>query len=128
MKILLDTHTLLWTLNDDRALPPQFALAISSVENDLYFSAGSLWEMSIKAAKGKLTVPGGDVESFWSLAQAQGVQLLPVLPRHLIMLSALPQLHRDPFDRLLICQAKAEGMVLASVDRMVGQYDVVLLR
>ncbi|MEZ0491676.1 type II toxin-antitoxin system VapC family toxin [Kineococcus sp. TBRC 1896] len=121
--LLLDTHVLLWWLSDDERLPERMRAAVADGENGVFVSAASAWEMSIKAALGKLTVPDGLREEL----QQQGFSELPVTVDDGLVAGALPRHHDDPFDRMLIAQAARRGLRLLSVDRRFGYYDVRLL-
>jgi PIN domain nuclease of toxin-antitoxin system len=123
MRILLDTHILLWWLADDQRLPGPIRAAVADGRNSVYVSAISVAEIAITGSLGKLQSPG-------DLAAAivgSGLSHLPFTAEHADHLSALPWHHRDPFDRMLIAQAVVESMTFASVDPVCGSYDVQLL-
>ena len=122
--ILLDTNILIWALNDDRSLTRRMRAVISSSATTVHVSVVSAWEIAIKYQSGKLLfdVPVGDVLS--RILDGTVWPVLPVLPAHIPELLALPMHHRDPFDRLLIAQARAEGMVLATADAQMSKYRV----
>ncbi|MEM9247677.1 MAG: type II toxin-antitoxin system VapC family toxin [Pseudomonadota bacterium] len=121
MRLLLDTHVLLWAvLNDPRLSAPQ-AAAITSAE--VYVSAASVWEIGIKRALGKLDVP----RELFDVAVDAGCRPLPISWTHAETAAALPLHHADPFDRMLIAQAQCEGLHLASSDRKLAAYDVALV-
>lgn len=123
MRLLLDTHVYLWVRLDDARLPAPFREAIAEPANVKYVSAVSAAEIAVKRAVGKLEVEGvidGDVG-------ALGFDELSFTHRHAQALDALPLLHRDPFDRMLIAQAIAENLVFLTVDRACQSYDVRLL-
>lgn len=122
MRLLLDTHIVLWAMLDDPRLPPRLRDAIGGAEA-VHISAASVWEVSIKAGLGKLDVP----HDLFDRVLAAGAQPLPVTWVHASAVAALPQHHADPFDRLLIAQAGAERLTLVSVDRQFRAYDVALL-
>ncbi|WP_337061510.1 type II toxin-antitoxin system VapC family toxin [Kineococcus sp. G2] len=121
--LLLDTHVLLWWLSDDERLPERMRAAVADGENEVLVSAASAWEMSIKAALGKLTAPDGLREEL----RQQGFTELPVTVDDGLTAGALPRHHDDPFDRVLIAQAARRGLQLLSVDRRFSDYDVRLL-
>ena len=121
MRVLLDTHVLLWALLNDPRLSAAQARAIS--EGDVYLSAASVWEIGIKRAIGKLDVP----EDLFRVAMDAGCRPLPITWTHAEAAAALPLHHADPFDRMLIAQARCEGLHLASSDTKLGAYDVDLL-
>ncbi|WP_432570849.1 type II toxin-antitoxin system VapC family toxin [Kineococcus sp. SYSU DK005] len=121
--LLLDTHVLLWWLSDDERLPERMRAAVADGENEVFVSAASAWEMSIKAALGKLTAPDGLREEM----ERQGFTELPVTVDDGLTAGALPRHHDDPFDRMLIAQATRRGLQLLTVDRRFSDYDVRLL-
>lgn len=121
MRLLLDTHVLLWALVNDPRLTKEQANAIS--QGELYLSAASVWEIGIKRAIGKLAVP----EEVFAIAVDSGCRPLPITWRHAEAAAALPQHHSDPFDRMLIAQAQCEGLALASSDRRMADYEVDLI-
>lgn len=121
--LLLDTHVLLWWLSDDERLPERMRAAVADGENEVFVSAASAWEMSIKAALGKLTVPDGLREEL----ERQGFTELPVTVADGLAAGALPRHHDDPFDRMIIAQAARRGLQLLSIDRRFSDYDVRLL-
>lgn len=122
MRLLLDTHIVLWAMADDARLPGALREAIAGAEA-LFISAATVWEVAIKSGLGKLDVP----PDLFDRALAAGAQPLPITWTHARAVAALPPHHADPFDRLLIAQAGLEGLVLASVDRQFRAYDVALL-
>lgn len=123
MKLLLDTHVVLWSVLADPALPERFRSALVAEDSDIFISAVSVWEISIKRAIGKLPVPA----DIFDRALEAGCIPLPVTWAHARAVEALPFLHHDPFDRLLIAQARVEDLVLVTVDQMFHRYDVPLL-
>ena len=124
MRLLLDTHVLLWWLAGDPRLGTTMHGAIGDHRNDVLVSAASAWEMSIKSALGKLSMPDDLVEELGR----QGMSELAVGIEDALAAGALPRHHDDPFDRLLIAQAGRHGLVLASADSRFSAYDVALLR
>ena len=122
MRLLLDTHIVLWAMADDARLPAGLRDAITQAES-LFISAATVWEVAIKSSLGKLDVP----PDLFDRALAAGAQPLPITWTHARAVSDLPPHHADPFDRLLIAQARAEGLALISVDRRFRAYDVALL-
>jgi len=123
VRILLDTHILLWWLADDQRLPPQAAAAIEDSENEVVVSAASAWEISIKQAAGRIVAP----EDLLDALTVSEFATLAVTAAHAMAAGRLPPRHTDPFDRMLIAQAKIEGLTLVSVDRRFSDYDVELL-
>ncbi len=125
MRLLLDTHALLWWLADDDQLGPQARGLIEDPGNDVLVSVVSLWETVVKARAGKLEA---DIAEVVDAVQREGFVLLNIDTTHLLALTGLPVHHRDPFDHLLIAQAIAEDAVLVSEDRNTGRYPVRLLK
>jgi PIN domain nuclease of toxin-antitoxin system len=124
LRLLLDTHALFWTLLEPDRLPTALREALEDPRNLVFASAASVWEMAIKQAAGKVEFP------FPALASAlrrASVLELPVTIRHAEAAAMLPPLHRDPFDRMLVAQAQAEGLSLVSRDPAVRQYQVTVL-
>jgi PIN domain nuclease of toxin-antitoxin system len=125
--ILVDTSILIWVLNDDPQLTRRIKSALRSPSADVRISVVSAWEIAIKGQSGKLSfeVPITDVLS--RILSGAVWPILPVLPAHIPELLELPLLHSDPFDRLLIAQARAEGMVLATSDVNIQKYKVATI-
>ena len=119
MKLLLDTHVFLWWRSDARELGDQARRAILDADNEVYVSAVVGWEIVIKRALGKLEFEGR-VEA---AVTEEGFLPLPVLMTHVDDLAVLPEHHRDPFDRLLIVQALAAGLVIVTADPLIRQYE-----
>lgn len=124
MKLLLDTHTFIWWVNEPEKLSPKALSLLSDRGNDLVLSVVSAWEMQIKVQLGrlKLTVPLGELIE--TQVRANGLRILPVELEHVLALQTLPAHHKDPFDRLLIAQANAEGAALVSRDALLASYPV----
>ena len=123
MRLLLDTHTFLWFIYRPPTGERFFELCLDPV-NDLYLSAASYWEISIKAGLGKLDLTADWPEVFDRELDANIIHWLPIEKSHCLELLTLPHHHRDPFDRLLIAQARSEGLSLLSADPNFGRYDV----
>jgi PIN domain nuclease of toxin-antitoxin system len=124
MKYLLDTGVWLWNLIEPERINPQACQLIADGREELYLSAASSWEISIKSALGKLRLPSTPSRLVPEAMAAQGIRPLPITHTHALAVSALPLHHKDPFDRLLIAQAKAEGMTILTADRSFAQYGV----
>lgn len=122
MRILLDTHILLWAVLDDPRLSSAQRQAIGSGE--IYLSAASVWEIGIKRAVGNLEVP----DEIFRVAMDAGCRPLPISCIHAEAAAALPPHHADPFDRMLIAQARCEGLTLLSSDTRIAAYDVGVIR
>ena len=123
MTLLLDTHALLWWLADDPRLPEAPRQALGNQEVLVYASAVSAWEITVKRTLGKLDIPGD-----WVTAVAEeGFRRLEITWEHVLEVGALPDVHRDPFDRLLVAQARVEGMTLVSGDATIAAYGTPVL-
>ncbi|MGA2349422.1 MAG: type II toxin-antitoxin system VapC family toxin [Terracidiphilus sp.] len=120
MKLLLDTHALLWWDSDVSKLPEVLRLAIASPHNEVFVSAATVWEIAIKRASGKLIFG----QPVGRCIEAHGFRPLPITVEHAEWAGGLPPLHRDPFDRLLVAQAHLEGLVLVTVDDQIVRYQV----
>lgn len=129
MRVLLDTHTLLWYISGDDALSKICYELIENTENTVFVSTASLWEAAIKMGLGKLEVHGAHTiqELVEVGVYANQLELLGITPAHLDGVRTLPLHHRDPFDRLLIAQALSENLLLLSRDRAFSAYGVQLL-
>ncbi|MGH8909273.1 MAG: type II toxin-antitoxin system VapC family toxin [Egibacteraceae bacterium] len=121
MRLLLDTHVVLWWLADSPALSGQAASAIE--RGGGYVSAASVWEIAIKRALGKLEAP----EDLAEVVDASNLLRLPIQFEHALIVGALPHHHRDPFDRMLIAQAQHEGLTLVTSDALIMRYPVRVL-
>ena len=121
MRVLLDTHLLLWALSAPARLPVAARRLIRDA--DVYVSAASIWEISIKAALGKLTA---DPQEVLAALEPAGFLSLPVAGVHAARVSSLPPVHRDPFDRLLVAQALVEPMRLVSTDAALRGYGEIV--
>ena len=121
MKLLLDTHLLLWTASEPDRLPPAARAEIENTETDLVFSAASLWEVAIKAAFGRadFTV---DPRLLRRGLLDNGYHELGISGEHAVGVTVLPPIHRDPFDRMLVSQAIIEEITLLTVDTMIARY------
>ena len=127
MRLLLDTHIALWAITDNPRLPPRARELILAPENEIYISAASVWEIAIKHALGRQTIPISGEEARRYFAAA-GYIALPITDRHAAATETLPPLHADPFDRILVAQALAEPLKLLTHDAMVARYsDSILL-
>jgi PIN domain nuclease of toxin-antitoxin system len=123
MRLLLDTHVLLWWLADDRRLGLNTRALIEDADNSVYVSAASAWEISIKRGLGKLKAP----ESLDAIILDEGFEQLDISFLHGERAGALPPLHHDPFDRMLVAQALAEQMTLISSDKVMAGYGLDII-
>lgn len=121
MKLLLDTHALLWWLTDDEQLGPRARELIADPGNDVLVSMASLWEIVLKLRVGKLEA---DIKEIAEAIELEGFTLLDIGIAHLLTLAELPTHHRDPFDHLLIAQAIVEDATFVSEDRHSPKYSV----
>jgi PIN domain nuclease of toxin-antitoxin system len=121
MKLLLDTHLLLWAAGEHRRLPKQARTLINDPDNELLFSAASLWEVAIKRGLGRedFTV---DARLLRRGLLDNGYSELPITSNHVVATESLPPIHRDPFDRILVAQATVEGVTLLTTDSLVSRY------
>lgn len=127
MTLLVDTHVILWWLNDDPRLSRKAHKALENSDARHWVSYVSLWEIAIKSSLGKLDTGGRSVEQLAVILDKQGFALLPIRIEHLARIADLEHLHRDPFDRLLIAQASVLGVPLLTEDKMIKQYPVKTL-
>ena len=119
MRLLLDTHVLLWWLADDRKLGKTAREIIANPTNDVHVSTASVWEAAIKVALGRLEIELDDLEE---AIVRNGFRPLPIGFRHAVTAGRLPSVHRDPFDRMLVAQAGVEELRIVSHDRVFERY------
>ena len=127
MKLLLDTHLLLWAAGEPQRLSPKVRALLLDPAHQPVFSAASLWEIGIKRGLGR-TDFDVDPRRLWRMLLANGYQELPITTEHTLAVGELPPLHKDPFDRILIAQARVEGFQLLTVDTLVVQYGSPVLQ
>jgi PIN domain nuclease of toxin-antitoxin system len=124
VRLLLDTHAFLWWISDDDRLSERAGEVIADGANDVYISAASAWEIAIKAGLGRIRLP----DDAWTFTPQQlehnAFQALPVHVGHAVAVIALPDVHRDPFDRMLVAQAMSEGLTIVSADPDLVRYPV----
>jgi PIN domain nuclease of toxin-antitoxin system len=122
MRLLLDTHIFLWLISDDASLSDGFRRAIVDSDNEVYLSVVSVWEVTVKHQLGKLTLP--ENPSLYLPRQRERHQIMSLVMDELSVarLNELESLHRDPFDRMLLCQALAHDLLLVTVDSAIQQY------
>ncbi len=119
MRLLLDTHVLLWWLSDDRKLAKDTRDIIANPNNDVLVSSASVWEIAIKAALGRLEIELDDLKD---AIVKNGFRPLPIQYQHAVTVGRLPAVHRDPFDRMLVAQASVEELRIVSHDRVFERY------
>lgn len=127
MKLLLDTHIILWALDDNPKLSSQARNLIMDAENDIYYSSASIWEATIKymAKPDKIHISGSKLSD---LCKEMGYRMLPIADNHIKMLETLVyhnqgQAHNDPFDRIMIAQAKSDGLKFVTHDSKISFYE-----
>jgi len=123
MRFLVDSHVLVWWLSEPQRLSPVAREVMEDASNELFLSVGSVWEIELKRAKGRLEMPAGYLDHL----KAEGFRVLSIEDGHVCAASALPEHHSDPFDRLIVAQAQQEGLVLLSRDSQLARYRVPLL-
>jgi PIN domain nuclease of toxin-antitoxin system len=122
MRYLLDTNVFLWfALNDERINPEQKSI-IEASDNEIFISAVSLWEIGIKHSLGKITISGSLRDFFSDIDSVLQMRILPIHREHVIKVSTLPFLHRDPFDRLIYAQSLVEKFILLYTDNIFNMY------
>lgn len=124
MRVLLDTCTFLWIAIEAPELSKAAREMFQDPDNDVYLSTVSAWEIVVKYGLGRLPLPAPPDTYIPRLRRIHGLETLPLDEEAALHLSRLPPLHRDPFDRMLVCQANIGGMVLLTPDRLVTQYPV----
>jgi PIN domain nuclease of toxin-antitoxin system len=127
VRLLLDTHTFVWWSLTPGRLPVAVHSAIAAPQNEVSVSAASVWEISIKHHAGKWPEVRGLLESMETVLEQSEFKSLPITSRHAVAAGALVSPHKDPFDRVLVAQARAEAMHLVSADKVFRNYDVPVL-
>lgn len=126
MRYLLDTHFLIWLMEDSKKVSSEIKLLVKDPANEIFVSVVTVWEIVIKRSKGRLKIPkdikGGVLEA--------GFKILPIDISHALEVENLPllQRHKDPFDRILVAQAKVEGLTLVTADPKIWKYKVSVLK
>ena len=123
---MLDTHAVLWAITV-AGLSDTARRAFLDIDNELYFSSASYWEICIKINIGKLQLPSGWENTLDEFFQINDIHWLPIEKAHSQTIITLPMLHRDPFDRLLIVQSKSENMTFIAKDATIARYDVPII-
>lgn len=123
-RLLLDTHVFLWWVSDWKRIDASAREAIADPSHQVFVSAVSGWEIAIKKAKGRLTAPDG----LAVVVEERGLEHLPLTFEHAERTATLPPHHRDPFDRMIVAQAQAAGLVLVTRDARIPLYDVPTMR
>jgi PIN domain nuclease of toxin-antitoxin system len=121
MKLLLDTHLLLWAAGSPDRLSADALALMANTENELFFSAASLWEITIKSRLGRDDFKA-DARLLYRGLLDNGYNELPIASKHAVAIDLLPPIHKDPFDRMLVAQAAVEGVTLLTSDEIVTRY------
>ena len=124
MSILIDTHVFLWAAGVDGRLSDSARMLLEDPDLPIFFSVASAWEIAIKWSKGRLDLPGTPAEVTKNVIAAAGLSQLAVSMRDACAVAELPFHHKDPFDRLLVAQARSNGLQLMTADPMLEKYDV----
>jgi len=127
VNVLLDTHAFLWAVTGDRRLSSPARALIEDGENQVFLSAVSMWEIVLKAKAGKLHVEGSVAKVLEEQMRQARISPLAIYPAHVLRVAALPPIHKDPFDRLLIAQAQAENLALVTRDPEIRRYTVQVI-
>ncbi|QVV67030.1 type II toxin-antitoxin system VapC family toxin [Synechococcus sp. LA31] len=127
LRLLLDTHALLWWLAEPARLSAKAHAAIGEPNNQVFVSAASAWELATKVRLGKLAIAATLLSDLTEVLAHQGFELLPVQFKHGLIAGGYEQPHRDPFDRLLAAQAQLEGLTLVSLDPALNDFPCQLL-
>jgi len=127
VNVLLDTHAFLWAVTGDQRLSSPARALIEDGENQVFLSAVSMWEIVLKAKAGKLHVEGSVAKVLEEQMRQARIAPLPIYPAHVLRVAALPPIHKDPFDRLLIAQAQAENLALVTRDPEIRRYTVQVI-
>jgi len=124
MRIVLDTHAFLWAASDDRRLSPRAREIVDDPDSELLLSAASAYQIGVKVARGKLQLPDDTGSYLRTRMAAFGMRPLPVTVEHAVAAAALPRFHSDPWDRLLVAQARCESIPILTADQLVRRYEV----
>ena len=127
MKVLIDSHAIVWWMTGDPRLSDTAHQLLSSSVNERMLSLASLWELSLKVSTGQLLGIGSTIRDLREAADAQSISILPINYEHILRVEQLPAHHGDPFDRLLIAQALTEGLTILTADRKFRSYQAPVL-
>lgn len=127
MRFLLDTHSFLWWVHKDDRLSDTAREIISEEQNEIFVSVASAWEIAIKAGLGQLDIPRGPERFITRHTELNDFRVLPINLPHAFRVYELPDIHRDPFDRILVAQARAEDMPILTIDPEIARYPVETL-
>ena len=124
MKYLIDTQFFIWLMEKNDKIPKDLLVFLGNPQNQIFLSVASIWELIIKKGKKKLKIP----RNIKTDVKKSGFTILPIEIEHVMRLEKLPDLHSDPFDRILISQSKVEDMILVTADKKIQQYNAKLLK
>jgi len=127
VRLLLDTHALLWWITDSVQLSAAARQSIAAGSNQLFWSAASSWEVGIKFALSRLALPAPPEDYLPYHLELNAIERLPISERHAYRAAALPQHHADPFDRILVAQAQVEGLRLVTGDPLLSRYEIKIV-
>ncbi len=127
MKLLLDSNVLLWSIFDRKLLTSKVRKLIDDDAHEIIVSVASVWELSIKVAKGKLAMPGGSIRYVMEQIERTGATVLPLADKYILRVETLPRHHGDPFDRMIVAQALEEGCAILSSDAAFAAYDAKVI-
>lgn len=127
MRLLLDSHALLWALYEPEHLPTRVQEALSDTRNELFVSLATVWELANKAAVHRLPLAGSSVERMMERIEQLGVVFLSITQQDILAAATLPHHHADPFDRMLVAQAQAHSLHLLTKDADIAKYEVQIL-
>lgn len=127
MRGLLDTHTFLWWITENSRLSANIYSIVGDGNNELYLSAASGWEIAIKAGLGRLQLPANPAKFIAEQVLINSIIVLPIQMSHALYVYNLPAHHNDPFDRMLIAQAKLEDLTILTADPLIAKYDVKII-
>ena len=127
MKALLDTHAFLWWINDDPRLSDTVRELVGNGESELFLSAASGWEIAIKMRLGRLEVREDPEQFIFEQLALNDIAVLPISMNHALRTAALPDHHRDPFDRMLVAQSQIEQLPIVTADPLIARYAVEVI-
>ena len=127
MKLLLDTHTFLWWITDNPRMSPKARDVVEDAGNEIFFSAASGWEIAIKARLGRLHLPENPSSYLTKQLTMNAIQSLAITMSHSLYVFNLPDIHKDPFDRIIVAQAILENMPLLTKDCMLTEYGIQVI-
>lgn len=127
MKLLIDSHAIVWWMTDDPRLSPVARQMLGSAQYPRSLSLASLWELSLKVAAGRLQGIGSTIDNLRQACAKQAIGILPIAYEHILRVENLPLHHADPFDRLLVAQALEEGLTILTADRALSRYSAPIV-